>query len=96
MATSWQTFPKIYPLNVMFQCRCHLPAPAWDGDSPSIARRFGDHWLNARRSVVLVVPSVAAKLEGTAVVNPQHPSAVALLVSQSQMVIWDQRIFDCK
>ena len=70
--------------------------PAWDGDSPSIARRFGDHWLNEHRSLVLVVPSVAAKLEGTAVVNPQHPSAVALLVSQSQIVIWDQRLFDCK
>jgi RES domain-containing protein len=70
--------------------------PGWDGDDPSIARRFGDQWLIERRSVVLVVPSVVAKLEWNAVVNPQHPSAVELLVSQSQMVIWDQRLFDRK
>jgi len=41
----------------------------------------------------LVVPSVVAKLEWNAVVNPLHPAAGQLVVSQSQMVIWDQRLF---
>ena len=68
----------------------------WDSDDPSIARRFGDQWLTEGRSVVLVVPSVVAKLEWNAVVNPQHPAAGQLLVSQSQKVIWDQRLFDRK
>lgn len=68
----------------------------WDGDDPSVARRFGDQWLTEGRSVVLVVPSVVAKLEWNAVVNPLHPAANQLVVSQSQMVIWDQRLFDRK
>lgn len=68
----------------------------WDGDDLSVARRFGDQWLTEGRSVVLVVPSVVAKLEWNALVNPRHPAAVELLVSQSQMVIWDQRLFDRK
>lgn len=65
----------------------------WDGDDPSIARRFGDQWLAELRSAVLIIPSVVAKLEWNAVVNPLHPAAVQLAVSQSQKVIWDQRLF---
>jgi len=65
----------------------------WDGDDHSIARRFGDQWLAERRSAVLIIPSVVAKLEWNAVVNPLHPAAVQLVVSQSQKVIWDQRLF---
>jgi len=47
----------------------------WDGDDSSIARRFGDQWLAESRSAVLVVPSIVAKLEWNAVVNPLHPAA---------------------
>jgi RES domain-containing protein len=65
----------------------------WDGDDPSIARRFGDQWLDESRSAVLIVPSVVAKLEWNAVVNPLHPAAGLLVVSLSQKVIWDQRLF---
>lgn len=65
----------------------------WDGDDPSIARRFGDQWLADGKSAVLVVPSVVAKLEWNAVINPLHPAAGQLAVSQSKKVIWDQRLF---
>jgi len=69
-----------------------LPA-GWDGDTPAIARQFGDRWLAEGRSAVLLVPSVIARLEWNAVVNPHHPAANQLVVSQSQKVIWDQRLF---
>jgi RES domain-containing protein len=72
-----------------------LPS-GWDGDDPSIARRFGNQWLAELRSAVLVGPSVVAKLEWNAVVNPLHPAARQLVVSQSQKVIWDQRLFGRK
>ena len=65
----------------------------WDGDDPSIARRFGDQWLAESRTAVLIIPSVVAKLEWNAVVNPLHPAAAQLVVSTSQKVIWDQRLF---
>jgi RES domain-containing protein len=67
--------------------------PGWDSDDASIARRFGDLWLADARSAVLVVPSVVARLEWNAVVNPRHPAANQLVVSKSQPVIWDQRLF---
>ena len=65
----------------------------WDGDDPSIARRFGDQWLQEARSAVLVVPSVVARLEWNAVINPLHAHANQFLVSPIQKVIWDQRLF---
>ena len=65
----------------------------WNGDDHSIARRFGDQWLQEARSAVLVVPSVVAALEWNAVINPLHANANQLLVSSSQRVIWDQRLF---
>lgn len=65
----------------------------WDGDDASICRRFGDQWLQEARSAVLVIPSVVAKLEWNAVINPLHANVNQFLVSPSQRVIWDQRLF---
>ncbi|SAK83112.1 RES domain-containing protein [Caballeronia fortuita] len=76
-----------------------LPA-GWDApDAPDsqIARRFGDQWLEKARSAVLVVPSVVARAECNAVVNPSHPDAARLVASAPQPVRWnelgDQRLF---
>ena len=65
----------------------------WDGEDASIARHFGDQWIQEARSAVLVVPSVVAKLEWNAVVNPLNFAAGQLTVSQEQKVSWDQRLF---
>lgn len=65
----------------------------WDGDDPSIARRFGDQWLQEARSAVLVIPSVVATLEYNAVINPLHPNTSQFMVFPTQKVIWDQRLF---
>lgn len=67
--------------------------PGWDGDDTSITHRFGDQWLTAGQTAVLVVPSVVAKQEWIAVVNPHHPDVSKILVSSRQKVIWDQRLF---
>jgi RES domain-containing protein len=82
------------PADVPIERHDSLALPlGWDGDDPSIARRFGDQWLAKLRSAVLIVPSVVAKLEWNAMVNPLHPAAGQLVVSQSQGVIWNQRLF---
>ena len=70
-----------------------LPA-GWDDDDNSISRRFGDQWLQEARTAVLFVPSVVAKLEWNALINPLHAEANQFLVSPSQKVIWDQRLFN--
>ncbi|MFU2487873.1 RES family NAD+ phosphorylase [Thauera sp. WH-1] len=57
------------------------------------SRGFGDDWLASRRSLVLVVPSVPARLDFNAVVNPVHPEFARLRVSTPEPVAWDRRLF---
>uniref|UniRef100_A0ABX1PNY9 RES domain-containing protein n=1 Tax=Aromatoleum anaerobium TaxID=182180 RepID=A0ABX1PNY9_9RHOO len=69
-----------------------LPA-GWDAEDSSVARGFGDDWLVSARSLVLVVPSVVARLEFNAIINPRHPEFQKLMVSIPEPVIWDSRLF---
>jgi RES domain-containing protein len=69
-----------------------LPS-GWDDEDSAIARLLGDEWLASRRSVVLAVPSVVARLEFNAIVNPAHPDFLRLRVSTPEPVVWDRRLF---
>jgi RES domain-containing protein len=70
-----------------------LPAE-WNANGSPSARLFGDQWLQQARTAVLLVPSVIATLEWNALVNPLHPDAAKIKVSESQRVVWDQRLFE--
>lgn len=66
----------------------------WDAlDDPRAARGFGDRWLAEVRSAVLLVPSVVARREWNALVNPAHPDAIRIAVSAAEPVRWDDRLF---
>lgn len=65
----------------------------WDAEDSGVARQLGDDWLASRRSLVLVVPSVVARLEFNAVVNPAHPDFPRMRVSAPEAVVWDRRLF---
>jgi RES domain-containing protein len=66
----------------------------WDVEANSSARSLGDQWLSEARSAILLVPSVIAKLEWNALVNPLHPDAARLILSAPEDVIWDKRLFE--
>ncbi|AAP85946.1 RES domain-containing protein (plasmid) [Cupriavidus necator H16] len=66
----------------------------WDTqEDPRAARSFGDRWLAEGRSAVLLVPSVVARGEWNALVNPTHPDAPRIQVSAPEPVQWDDRLF---
>jgi RES domain-containing protein len=65
----------------------------WDSENSASARAVGDQWLLEARSAVLIIPSVIAKLDRNAIVNPLHPDAKKLIVSEPKKVIWDKRLF---
>ena len=69
-----------------------LPS-GWDSENTGCARVFGDQWINEARSAILIVPSVIARLDQNAIINPHHPDAKKLKVSEPKRVIWDQRLF---
>ncbi|CAG9171269.1 hypothetical protein LMG23992_01976 [Cupriavidus laharis] len=70
-----------------------LPA-GWDAhDALAVARAYGDRWLEEGRSAVLVVPSVVARAEWNALVNPGHPDASSIVAGAPEPVHWDERLF---
>jgi RES domain-containing protein len=69
-----------------------LPA-GWDHRDLRVARAFGDEWIRARRTAVLVVPSVVARREVNVLLNPRHPAFIEIVAGPPEPVIWDARLF---
>jgi RES domain-containing protein len=68
--------------------------PGWEAKGSPEARAFGDRWLAERRSAVLVVPAVPSRPVGRIVmVNPLHPDAGRILVTDPFDVRWDEGFF---
>jgi RES domain-containing protein len=66
----------------------------WDAEYSVSARAFGDQWLKEARSAILVVPSVIAKPDWKALVNPLYPDVGKLIISSPEKVIWDKKLFE--
>jgi RES domain-containing protein len=48
--------------------------PGWDADDRAASRAFGNAWYDEQRSLVLIVPSLAAPgLERNVLINQRHP-----------------------
>jgi hypothetical protein len=68
-------------------------SPRGASENKTPARAFSGQWLNETRSAILAVPSVIARLDQNALVNPLHPDANKLIVPEPKKVIWDKRFF---
>jgi len=67
--------------------------PGWEAKGSAAALAFGDAWLREGRSAVLVVPAVPSRPVGRNVlVNPTHPDAGRITVSEPFPVPWDERL----
>ena len=67
----------------------------WDDPlDTSVARAFGEAWIQERRSALLLVPSVVTGgRDRNAVVNPDHPDAARIAVGPEMPVTFDPRLF---
>ncbi len=67
--------------------------PGWDADARAISRRFGDRWYDEQRSLVLVVPSLAAPgLERNVLINQRHPQFALAKASAPAPVVCHPRL----
>lgn len=55
-------------------------------------RAFGDEWLAAARTPVLVVPSAIIPEETNVMVNPAHPATRGVVVVASRRFVYDPRL----
>ena len=69
--------------------------PGWDDPfDTTVAQAIGRGWIEARRSALLIVPSVVTGgRDSNVVVNPQHPDAARILVGPERPVTLDARLF---
>lgn len=67
--------------------------PGWDADSREHSQQFGDRWYDERRSLVLVVPSLAApRLERNVLINQRHPEFASVTASAAERVRCHPRV----
>jgi len=67
--------------------------PDWYLESGAASKPFGDAWQESKRSLVLMVPSVVARLELNFLINPEHHELGKITTSLHQPVWWDKRLF---
>ena len=64
----------------------------WDDAGASVSRD-GAAWARAQRSLILIAPSVVARLDDNIMINPAHPEFARLSHSLHQPVFWDTRLY---
>jgi RES domain-containing protein len=67
--------------------------PGWDSYDETICKRYGEDWYLARRSMLLIVPSIPARIERNFLINLAHPEAQAITHELPAPVWWDDRLF---
>jgi len=74
----------------MFSAAHH---PGWDAEDCLVSKAYGEAWRRSRRSLLLIVPSVAARMERNLLINDSHPEAHRVTRSLHQPLWWDSRLF---
>ncbi len=67
--------------------------PNWADPAGAISQAFGAAWQKSKRSLLLIVPSIVARMEHNFLLNPEHPEFPQLTHSLHQPVWWDSRLF---
>jgi len=74
----------------LFQTAAH---PGWDARDEAICKGFGHRWVVERRSALLLVPSIPARMERNILINPAHPDAADITHALPEPVWWDARLY---
>jgi RES domain-containing protein len=80
------------PNGVSYEMLTPAHLPGWDHISGSVSKPYGEVWQQSKRSLLLLVPSVVARMEQNILINHEHPEFPQLTHSL-QPVWWDARLF---
>lgn len=67
--------------------------PGWEAEDCLVARAFGEAWWRSKRSLLLIVPSVVARMERNVLINSEHPDVGRVTYGLHQPIWWDRRLF---
>jgi RES domain-containing protein len=74
----------------VFQTAAH---PGWDSRNETVCKTFGQAWYDEKRSALLIVPSIPARLDRNFLINPIHPDAKAIAHTLPEPGWWDDRLY---
>ncbi|MDE0190702.1 MAG: RES domain-containing protein [Gammaproteobacteria bacterium] len=81
------------PAGVTYEVASSDRLPGWYRPDGTSARQFGHRWYAERRSALLFVPSVVARVERNIIINPNHQDFPRIKPSLETPVWWDERLF---
>jgi RES domain-containing protein len=81
------------PNNVSYEIFQTAQYPGWDAKNEVLCKTFGETWYQQRRSALLLVPSLPARLERNILINPLHPDAASITHELPEPVWWDERLY---
>lgn len=67
--------------------------PGWDAKNEIICKTFGNAWYQEQRSLLLIVPSIPARLERNFLINLSHHDAGFITYELPEPVWWDERLY---
>lgn len=67
--------------------------PDWYAEAAISSKAYGDDWQKKKRSLILIAPSVVARIEMNILINPEHPEFRQVGTTLHQPVWWDKRLF---
>lgn len=89
-----QHFVRIdIPAGVTYEVVTKDVLPGWFDEDMAASRSFGSAWFRARRSAVLIVPSVVARIDENVLINPHHEDFPLIEDGLENRVCWDKRLF---
>ncbi len=83
----------LIPNGVSYEMFDTAAVPDWYQSSMAASRPFGERWQHEKRSLLLIVPSIVARIEMNFLLNPQHPEFPKVTTGLHQPVWWDKRLF---
>jgi RES domain-containing protein len=81
------------PNDITYEMLNSAHLPGWDDISREASRAYDDAWQTSRRSLLLLVPSVVARMARNVLINPEHAEFPRITHSLHQPVWWDRRLF---
>lgn len=67
--------------------------PGWDAADCGASKAYGQQWQQQQRSLILIVPSVVARLDKNILINPDHEEFGRVRHTLHCPVWWDRRLF---
>ncbi len=81
------------PAGVSYEVFSTAHHPGWDAADCMVAKTYGEAWQRSLRSLILIVPSILARIENNILINDRHPEGPRVTHGLHQPIWWDGRLF---